>query len=80
MHKSVEYIKISDNHSQWLVSFDTEQVEFKNFTSAIRYADSLARRKALVKTILPDKHIIELSEAKRKMGYEFDIVIRGGEA
>lgn len=68
----------------WLVRFDSEQLEFANFTAAVTYADSLALRRTLVKRITPEEQLIELSEDKRRMGYEFefelDYLAPGGEA
>ncbi|HEY9679306.1 MAG TPA: hypothetical protein V6C76_14965 [Drouetiella sp.] len=56
----------------WVVRFDKEQIEFKNFTSAVTYADSLALRRTLVKQIDPVQQLIDLVEDKRRMNYEFD--------
>lgn len=63
----------------WLVRFDSEQMEFANFTAAVTYADSLALRRTLVKRITPGQQLIELSEDKRKMSY-VDYFGTGGEA
>ncbi|MFN8553748.1 MAG: hypothetical protein U0103_19925 [Candidatus Obscuribacterales bacterium] len=59
----------NDASRNWMVRFDSEQLEFANFTAAVTYADSLASRRTLVKRITPEQQLIELSEDKRKMSY-----------
>lgn len=59
----------NDASRSWMVRFDSEQLEFANFTAAVTYADSLALRRTLVKRITPEQQLIELSEDKRKMSY-----------
>lgn len=61
----------------WVVRFDREQIEFKNFMAAVSYADSLALRRTLVKHIDPELQLIELAEDSRRMSYEFDYHPRG---
>ena len=65
----------SEPLENWVVQFDTERMEFKNFGAAITYADSLALSRALVKHIDPAQQLIELTENRQKLNYEFDYYV-----